>query len=51
MIYGDQGDRDKKSTTVPATWNILLLLAVPLAGIAIYAWIGNPQFGGQRESA
>ena len=40
----DQGDPDKKSTTVPAAWNILLLLAVPLASIAIYAWIGNPQF-------
>ncbi len=40
----DQSGLDKKSTTVPAAWNILLLLAVPLASIAIYAWIGNPQF-------
>ena len=45
----DQGNPGKKTTTVPAVWNVALLLMIPVASLIIYVWIGNPQFANTRN--
>ncbi len=39
-----------KTATVPAVWNMALLLMIPVASLIIYAWIGNPQLADTRNS-
>ena len=45
----DQGSPGGKTMTVPAVWNVALLLMIPVASLIIYAWIGNPQFADTRN--
>ena len=37
-------NRGKTIRTVPAAWNVALLLLIPVTSLVIYSWIGNPQF-------
>ncbi len=46
-LFDDLQNRNSpqgRTTTVPAAWNMALLLVIPVASLIIYSRVGNPQF-------
>ncbi len=45
----NQDSPAKRTTSVPAVWNVALLLMIPVASLIIYNGIGNPKFADTRN--
>ncbi len=44
----NQGNPEKRKITVPAVWNVALILLIPVASLIIYSGIGNPKLADTR---